>query len=62
MREELLRKALPIRKKVGELLEQGTYTDPKLKAVRFCKNLLEDFDALWTFLSIDNIEPTNNHA
>ena len=61
-RDELLRKTYPIRKRVGELLEQGTYTDPKLKAVRFCKNLLEDFDALWTFLSIDNVEPTNNYA
>ena len=56
-RDELLRKTYPIRKRVGELLEQGTYTDPKLKAIRFCKNLLEDFDALWTFLSIDNVEP-----
>jgi len=62
MREELLRKSFPIRKKVGELLEQGTYTDPNLKAVRFCKNILKDFDALWTFLSVENIEPTNNHA
>ena len=47
---------------VGELLEQGTYTDPALKIVRFCKNLLKDFNALWTFLSIEHIEPTNNHA
>jgi len=30
--------------------------------VRFCKNLLESFNALWTFLEIDNLEPTNNHA
>jgi len=61
-REELLRRSYPIRKRVGELLEQGTYTDPKLRAARFCKNILKDFDALWTFLSIENIEPTNNHA
>jgi transposase len=61
-RDELLRKSTPIRRRVGELLEQGTYTDPKLKAVRFCKNILEDFDALWTFLSTEGVEPTNNHA
>lgn len=61
-REELLRKSSPIRKRVGELLEQGIYTDPKLKAARFCKNILKDFDALWTFLSTENVEPTNNHA
>lgn len=61
-RDELLRQAKPIQQRVGELLEQGSYTDPALKAVRFCKNLLENFNALWTFLEIDNVEPTNNHA
>jgi len=52
----------PIRKRIGELLEQGSYTDPTLKAAGFCKNLLKVFNALWTFLEIDEIEPTNNHA
>jgi transposase len=61
-RNELLRQAKPIQKRVGELLEQGSYTDPTLRAARFCKNLLESFHALWTFLEVDNIEPTNNHA
>lgn len=60
-RDDLLRKSAPIRRRVGELLEQGSYTDPLLKAARFCKNLLENFDALWVFLSVENIEPTNNH-
>ena len=61
-RQELLYRAKPIRQHIGELLEQGSYTDPKLKAKSFCKNLLENFDALWTFLEIENVEPTNNHA
>jgi transposase len=61
-RDGLLRQAKPLRQRVGELLEQGSYTDPALKAVRFCKNLLENFNALWTFLETDNVEPTNNHA
>jgi len=61
-RDELLFSTKPIRQRVGELLEQGSYTDPALKAVRFCKNLLENFNALWTFLEIDGVEPTNNHA
>lgn len=61
-RDELLQQAKPIRKRVGELLEQGTYTDPILKATRFCKNILENFNALWTFLEINGVEPTNNHA
>lgn len=60
--DELLQQTMPIRQRIGELLEQGSYTDPLLKAARFCKNLLENFNALWTFLEIGNIEPTNNHA
>ncbi|MGX6643087.1 IS66 family transposase [Legionella pneumophila] len=59
---ELAFRTKHIRKQVGEYLEQGTYTDPKLKIVRFCKNLLEHFSALWTFLFIQGVEPTNNHA
>lgn len=61
-RQELLEQAKPIKLHIGELLEQGSYTDPTLKAKGFCKNLLNNFDALWTFLEIENVEPTNNHA
>jgi transposase len=61
-RDELLRQSWPIRQRTGELLEQGSYTDPLLKITRFCKNLLERFNALWTFLSVEQVEPTNNHA
>lgn len=62
LRDELLKRTNPIRRAVGELLEQGSYTDPKLKAARFCKNILKDFNALWTFLEVEGVEPTNNHA
>jgi transposase len=61
-RNELTSKTEPIRKRLGEYLEQGSYTDPKLKIMRFCKNLLENFSALWTFIFIEGVEPTNNHA
>lgn len=61
-REELIRCCEPIRRRVGEYLEQGIYTDPALRAVRFCQNLLKHFDALWTFLYVEGVEPTNNHA
>jgi len=61
-REELIQKTRPSRTKVGELLEQGTYTDPKLRIVRFCSNLLHHFTALWNFIFNDGLEPTNNHA
>ena len=61
-RGELNRCCEPIRRRIGEYLEQGTYTDPALRAVRFCQNLLKHFDALWTFLFVEGVEPTNNHA
>jgi transposase len=61
-RDELLAQTKPVRHRIGELLEQGSYTDPVLRVVRFCKNLLENFNALWTFLEVDGVEPTNNHA
>jgi transposase len=61
-RNTLIWRANPIRRHIGYLLEQGCYTDPALKIVRFCKNLLDNFYALWTFLEVDGVEPTNNHA
>ncbi len=36
--------------------------DPTLKVVRFCKNILENFNALWTFLDNEDVEPIHNHA
>ena len=61
-RDELIRQCEPIRKKVGECLEQCTYTDPHLRVARVAKNLLNHFNGLWTFLYEEGIEPTNNHA
>ncbi|MBA3817095.1 MAG: IS66 family transposase [Parachlamydiaceae bacterium] len=61
-RDELVRQSKPVRQRIGELLEQGCYTDPSLRAVRFCKNVLKHINALWTFIEIDGVEPTNNHA
>jgi transposase len=61
-RQQLQQDTQAIRKRTGELLEQGSYTDPALGITRFCKNLLHYFGALWTFLEAENVEPTNNHA
>ena len=52
-REELMRRATPLKKALGELLEQGSYTAPELRMSRFCKNVLKDFYALWTFLETE---------
>jgi transposase len=32
------------------------------KTKRFCARLLKVYPALWTFVVIDGVEPTNNHA
>lgn len=61
-REELNRRAGALRKAVGEALEKGSYTAPELRLARFCQNLLKDFWALWTFLEVEGVEPTNNHG
>jgi len=61
-REWLILGCSQIRKKIGELLEQASYTAPELKAARFAKNLLDRFNALWTFLYKEGVEPTNNQA
>jgi transposase len=61
-REMLNMKARSLRKRIGEELEKGSYTAPELRMSRFCKNLLNYFHALWTFLEVEGVEPTNNHA
>jgi transposase len=61
-REELCRQCHPIQKKVHQYLEKGTYTDPTLRAVKLCQNVLKHAEALWTFLHEEGVEPTNNHA
>jgi transposase len=44
-----------------EVLQVGERSkDAKLK--RFCARLLGLYPALWTFVAIDGVEPTNNHA
>lgn len=44
-----------------EVLGTGARSrDPKL--VRFCRRLWSVYPALWTFVVVDGVEPTNNHA
>jgi len=51
----------PSRTKLRELLEQGDRgRDPQ--TARFCKGLLDRYDALWTFTQIAGVPATNNTA
>src|ERR1700678_231672 len=48
--------------RVWYLLHDGARTCANTKTGRTCQKLLDHFDALWTFVYRDGIEPTNNNA
>jgi len=50
----------PVRAAVLGLLREGHHADAKTQT--FCHNLRELEPALWTFLRVDGVEPTNNAA
>jgi transposase len=62
-RDRLGREIAPIQTKLRALLEDSS---PKSKRTRwhrrFANNLLKVWPALWTFTTIDGVEPTNNPA
>lgn len=51
----------PLRKRVEELLAQGAACRHK-KSAGLCAELLKGFEALWTFVEVEGVEPTNNAA
>ena len=53
--------AEPIRTKIHQLLLEGAALEhPQTRQT--CHNLLKVEDALWTFVTVDDMEPTNNLA
>ena len=62
-RSQLEREIEPIKTELRSLLEQAGRKTPKTKYHRrFANNLLKIWPALWTFVTHDGIEPTNNAA
>ena len=60
-RTDFAAEADPIRTKVHQLLLEGTELEhPQTRQT--CHNLLKVEDALWTFVTVDDVEPTNNLA
>lgn len=51
----------PIRARVVELLCEGT-TLSQSQTRRTCQNILKYEEALWTFVHVEGVEPTNNAA
>lgn len=68
-RAEFIQVVAPIREQVQSLLQQGADTDiagmektPWAKTIRTCRQLLKVEPALWTFVTTEGVEPTNNAA
>lgn len=51
----------PIRQQVGQLLHHGTEL-PHKKTAGTCRDILKREVALWTFIDVPGVEPTNNDA
>ena len=60
-REDLIEQTQPIQKEVGRLLRQGTALDQS-RTAGTCRDILKREAALWTFISVAGVEPTNNAA
>lgn len=52
----------PIRIQVGELLRQGRDSSSSVATAGTCRDILKREDALWTFIDVEGVEPTNNFA
>ena len=50
---------LAVQRKVGALLRQGTACDDH-RTAGTCRDILKREEALWTFVRLEGIEPTNN--
>jgi transposase len=51
----------PLRKQFEAALQRAAAADIELVAGS-CADILDHKDALWTFVDLDDVEPTNNHA
>jgi len=54
-------KMKPVQTKIGKLLRQGTQCNHS-KTAGTCRDILKREAALWTFVHIEGVEPTNNLA
>ncbi|MDQ3729538.1 MAG: IS66 family transposase, partial [Actinomycetota bacterium] len=62
-RAELKRRTRKLRRELKAILTQHAGKDARYRYTRrFARNLLKVWPALWTFDSIEGVQPTNNHA
>lgn len=60
-RKDLDERMAPLAEELGEVLWSGRRSGDRA-LVGFCERLAERSVALWTFVSTEGVEPTNNHA
>ena len=60
-RAELKLKMRPLRSELGNVLHWGARSRNR-RTQRLCARLLGVFSALWTFVEVEGVEPTNNHG
>jgi transposase len=60
-RSKLVDETVPLMLELLELLHKGKRCRDR-KTKRFCTRLLKVYPALWTFVVVEGVEPTNNHV
>ena len=61
-RARLKREVAPLKRELKALLERGSKGRRNKLTWGFAKNLLKIWPALWTFVEVHGVEPTNNRA
>jgi transposase len=62
-RKRLAREMKPIQNQLLALLDKAAHKSPRTKYHRgFANNLIKIWPALWTFVTVPGVEPTNNAA
>jgi transposase len=61
-RRRLKREVAPLKRELKALLERGSVGRRNKLTWGFSKNLLKIWPALWTFVEVEGVEPTNNRA
>lgn len=59
-RDQLQAKLDPLINRMKRVLREGAILGTDAPVVAFCENVLAVEPALWTFVSTDGVEPTNN--
>lgn len=61
-RGRLKREVAPLKRELKALLQRGSVGRRNKLTWGFSKNLLKIWSALWTFVEVEGVEPTNNRA